>query len=231
MANRVQALISKIYNFGMQRDLVQSNPAHKVAKPGTESERERALNSDELAAVWRALEAEPQHLQVMFKLMLLTGQRPSEVRMLPWKEIDFQTGWWTIPGSRAKNKKTHRVPLTPEVRRLLESMRGADAGEFVFSGRSGKGPIWSPQKSLRRITERAVVTKFTIHDLRRTVTSGFGELGISRTVMQKVLNHTDPSVTRIYDRYSYDAEKVEALTRWERRVLDLVKSAETMAAA
>jgi integrase len=122
-ANRVLALISKIFNFGIQRDLVQNNPAHKVAKPGSEHERERTLKPEELRAVWNALAAEPRHFEIMFKLSLLTGQRPGEVRGMTWPEIDLKGGWWTIPRERTKNKMTHRVPLTDEVRVLLESMR------------------------------------------------------------------------------------------------------------
>jgi integrase len=229
-ANRVLALVSKIFNFGIQRDLAQNNPAYKVAKPGMERERERTLNSNEIIAVWGAIEAEPRHFEVMFKLMLLSGQRRSEVRLMAWQEIDLKAGWWTIPSERTKNKKTHRIPLTQEVRALLESMCTDTVGDCVFVGRFGDGPLSSPQKALTRIVERSGV-KFRIHDLRRTLATGLGELGFGRTIIAKVLNHSEPGVTRIYDRHTYDREKLEALTRWERRVLELVKPAEQVAAA
>jgi integrase len=229
-ANRILALISKMFNFGIQRDLVQSNPAHKVPKPGKERERERTLNDDELLAVWGAIAAEPRHFQVMFKVMLLTGQRRSEVRLMQWSELEMKAGWWTIPGARTKNKRTHRVPLTNEVRALLESMRSdGAAGEYVFVGRFGDGPLSSPQKALKRIVERSGVN-FTVHDLRRTLATGLGELGFGRTVIAKVLNHSEPGVTRIYDRHTYDREKLDALTRWERRLMELVKPADLAAA-
>jgi integrase len=70
-----------------------------------------------------------------------------------------------------------------------------------------------------------------VHDLRRTVATGLGELGCNRTVIAKVLNHSGRGVTRIYDRHTYDREKLEALTRWERRVMELVKPSESAAAA
>lgn len=229
-ANRVLALISKIFNFGIQRDLVQNNPAYKVAKPGMEHERERTLDSDEVRAVWEALQAEPKHFQVMFKLMLLTGQRRSEVRLMAWREVDLKAGWWTIPGERTKNKRAHRVPLAGEVRRLLESMYREGAVDYVFVGRFGDGPLSSPQKALNRIVERSGVG-FTVHDLRRTLATGLGELGFGRTVIAKVLNHSEPGVTRIYDRHTYDREKLEALQRWQHRVLDLVKPVEAEVAA
>jgi integrase len=196
-ANRVLALISKIFNFGIQRDLVQNNPAHKVAKPGSEHERERTLKPEELRAVWNALAAEPRHFEIMFKLSLLTGQRPGEVRGMTWPEIDLKGGWWTIPRERTKNKMTHQVPLTDEVRVLLESMRAHNPASDSYLWVAGVTlPLSSPRKALRRITERCGAS-FTVHDLRRTVATGLGELGCNRTVIAKVLNHSERGVTRI----------------------------------
>jgi hypothetical protein len=44
-------------------------------------------------------------------------------------------------------------------------------------------------------------------------------LGYPRLIVQKVLNHIDTSVTSVYDRYSYDKEKREALTKWAEMLL------------
>ena len=45
--------------------------------------------------------------------------------------------------------------------------------------------------------------------------------GVLRLVIGKVLNHAEPSVTAVYDRHSYDAEKRQALETWA-RVLDAI---------
>ena len=55
---------------------------------------------------------------------------------------------------------------------------------------------------------------WTIHDLRRTVGTGLGKLGISRFIIARVLNHADRSVTGIYDRHEYLNEKRHALEAW-----------------
>jgi hypothetical protein len=39
-------------------------------------------------------------------------------------------------------------------------------------------------------------------------------MGVSRIVLGQILNHADRSVTAVYDRYSYDAEKRAALETW-----------------
>ena len=54
----------------------------------------------------------------------------------------------------------------------------------------------------------------TPHDLRRTAATGMTALGINRLVVSKILNHVETSVTAIYDRHSYDAEKRHALEAW-----------------
>ena len=57
---------------------------------------------------------------------------------------------------------------------------------------------------------------WTIHDLRRTVGTGLGKLGISRFIIARILNHADRTVTGIYDRYEYLDEKRHALEAWGR---------------
>jgi hypothetical protein len=49
------------------------------------------------------------------------------------------------------------------------------------------------------------------------------ELGVSRLVVSKLLNHVETGVTRVYDRASYDREKRQALDAWARRLESLVK--------
>jgi len=63
---------------------------------------------------------------------------------------------------------------------------------------------------------------WTIHDLRRTVGTGLGKLGISRFVIARVLNHADRTVTGIYDRHEYLDEKRHALEAWGQYLTNLI---------
>ena len=62
-----------------------------------------------------------------------------------------------------------------------------------------------------------------IHDLRRTMATGLGKLGVSRFVIARVLNHADRTVTGIYDRYEYLEEKRKALEGWGEYLAGLVQ--------
>jgi integrase len=75
---------------------------------------------------------------------------------------------------------------------------------------------------MRRIRQQTGV-EFRFHDLRRTAASHMTGIGISRLVVGKILNHAERDVTAVYDRHSYDADKQEALLKWNQRVEDILR--------
>ena len=230
-ANRILALISKVFNFGIDKEVVDTNPAHKVKKPSPERQRDRVLAPAEIRKVWQAFDdEETPHASALFKILMLTGQRRGEVRAMRWSELDLDGGWWTIPKERVKNKKEHRVPLVGQALELLRLLRSDSNGisEAVFTGRDGVRPLSSPQKPLVRAVQRSGIS-FRVHDLRRTVGTQLGAMGIDRTTIKKLLNHSEKGdVTAIYDRHRYDDEKRSALMRWDAR-LKTILTGETAA--
>ena len=91
-ANRVLALASTVFNFAIGRDLIEHNPAHRVARPALERSRERRLSDDEIRRLWQALDQEPFKVEAAFKLALLTAARRSEILGLAWSEVDLDGG-------------------------------------------------------------------------------------------------------------------------------------------
>jgi integrase len=226
MANRIHALASQVFTFGVSRDLIQSNPFLGVARPGgDESPRSRKLADAEIQSVWRGLETfkATEHVRLALKMILITAQRPGEVAGMRWDELDGDM--WTIPAARSKNGREHRVPLSALALELLEQLRPlAKDRPHVFPS------VHTRQKRERPMLELALsralrnnrtedsvlgVPWFTPHDLRRSAASGMTALGISRLHVSKVLNHADRDVTgRVYDRNEYAAEKRTALDTW-----------------
>ena len=96
---------------------------------------------------------------------------------------------------------------------------GSYLGLFLISGfaSSGSGHLTTAQKAVEKIRERTGIKDFTAHDLRRTAASLMTQMGIRRLIVSKILNHVEPGVTAIYDRYGYDREKREALEAWGHR--------------
>ena len=143
---------------------------------------------------------------------------------MEWTELDMAGGWWTIPGEKAKNGLSHRVPLSPAALKVIGEMKetaGDMHSKFVFPSPKGDTHISNPQKALQRI-QQATGIDFVGHDFRRTVSSMMTGMKIPRLTVSKILNHAEAGVTTIYDRHSYDAEKREALEAWAKRLERIV---------
>jgi integrase len=219
-ANRTLALTRKIFNWGISEDLVEENPCLQIKMPGQEHQRDRVFSENEIKALWGAFEQLGPTMEPFFKLRLVTAQRGGEVMTMQWRDVDLDSGWWTIPAEHSKNGLPHRVPLSKLALDILKQMQAISGNDkWVFpSPRKSCSHIKNVQKTALRIREYSDVSDFKPHDLRRTAASLMTSMGILRLTVSKILNHVEQGVTRVYDRYSYDREKRAALDRWARRL-------------
>ena len=228
--NRTFGCVRKMFNFAASRGVVDVSPCLGVRAPVQEVQRDRVLSEDEIRAFWNGLDqagmSEASRLALRF--LLVTAQRKSEVVEAPWSEFDLVGGWWTIPAERAKNKVTHRVPLSTGALALLAQAKGlAENSPWVFpSPRITKVSVHMGATAVDHALHRALstigLTDVIPHDLRRSAASHMTESGISRLVVSKILNHVEQGITAVYDRHSYDAEKRVALDAWGRRLESIV---------
>jgi len=230
-ANRTLALLSKIFRYAIGKGLLDGgtvSPTYLVPRPGKECSRERVLTDAEVKKLWVALGDKPARVAVFFKLALLTGQRAREILEMAKDEVDFEMATWTIPGARTKNKREHLVPLGPQAMNLIESLKNDSA--FIFPSRSiAPKPLTEYKTWVDDVRVATGMTKpkghpqhFTFHDLRRTLTTALTKMGVSQFLADKVTNHKDSSVGAVYNRYEYEAEKRDALTRWDARLAEVV---------
>jgi integrase len=239
-ANRVLACVRRTFNFGIERDIITTNPCVAVKAVAAENRRERLLSIDEIRILWHALDNETtqeynphiihmsQQTKLVLKFQFATAQRKGEVVGAEWSEIDLVTGWWTIPGTKAKNKQTHRVPLSPLALNLLNEIKQLSAdSRYIFPAKQKDTHITgsSIDHAVRRSTIVGV-ENWTPHDIRRAVSSHLTAMQISRLTVSKILNHSESgSVTAIYDRHSYDTEKRNALEAWANRLKEILYGA------
>jgi integrase len=224
MANRVLALVSKIFAFGFDKGITETNPAYRVKRPAPERRRDRVLSQEEITKVWPAFDAESLTPRAILKLLILTGQRSGEVAGMRWAEVNLSSGWWEIPGERTKNGLVQRVPLVGEVFRILRELEGdrqTDVPDYVFPGRTGKAPYTALQRVQERVIKKSGVN-FRPHDLRRTFSTHLHEIGVPGEHVEKLLNHVNGGVAGIYNRYKYDREKCAALEHWDRRLRQIL---------
>lgn len=226
IANRTLACIRRMFNFGIERDIITHNPCLAVKAPAKENRRDRNLSFDEIKSFWNTLEHSPmaELCRLALKLQLTTAQRKGEIVSAEWNEIDFSTKFWTIPATKAKNGISHRVPLSTLAIELLGSIKKFSGhSRWLFPSPKNDKPILETtlDKAIRR-TAFDNIPHFTPHDLRRTAASQMTAIGVSRLVVSKILNHVDNTVTGIYDRHSYDTEKHIALEAWGEKLKDLI---------
>ncbi len=119
MSNNTFQVIRKMMNFAVERDILPYSPATGVKALAPKVARERTLSAEEIKTLWDKLDVAAISIEIKaaLKLMLLTAQRPGEVIGIHTSEIDGN--WWTIPGERAKNGKTHRVFLSQTAKMII----------------------------------------------------------------------------------------------------------------
>lgn len=221
-ADKVTTILVRCFNYACEQGFLDVNPLAGIRR-GKSEPRERALNDDEVRAVWRSLDGSDMHRStaLALKLILATGQRPGEVAGLAWGEIDGDV--WTIPAARAKNKRAHRVPLSELALELLAEARDV-AGDSAYAFPSPRGADDRPMdrhslsRAVARNLERFGTAAWTPHDLRRTMRTGLAALGIPHEIAERVVGHAQDRITATYNQHSYDCEKRAALDAWARRL-------------
>ena len=219
------ARIAKFFSWLVERRIIAANPCSAVRRPDASTPRDRVLTDDEIKWFWRACGQMGEPFGPLLKLLLLTGQRRSEVAEMTWAELTDDT--WSLPASRTKNGRPHIVPLSRQARDLIAGVHRVAGAGYVFTT-NGSTPVsgWSKTKkrldakmleAARAEDAKAVIPPFTIHDLRRTAAAGLQRLGVPLPVTERVLNHVSGSfggIVGVYQRHEYAEERRDALERW-----------------
>ena len=156
------------------------------------------------------------------KVLLLTGQRRSEVAGMRWDEVAGDL--WSLPPSRVKNNRPHSVPLSRQVLAIIEAV--PRIGDHVFTI-NGATPLTSFSGFKREIDAvMALSQPFVWHDLRRSVAAGMQRLGVRTETIEQVLNHRSGSYRGVIGVYQVDPmheARRDALQRWADHVDTVVR--------
>jgi integrase len=258
-ANRLLAVVRRMFNFAIERGILEASPVIKIKPPGgKEKARERHLSDAEVRQFWSGLDRARMErgLRYVLRLLLVTGQRKSEVVGLRKREFNLTDKTWFIPAERSKSGRPHLVPLSQvaidvltkaeaDAQKILEKRESAEDWLFPssrtgvpFTGQAVDHAVRDLFKERhrkrgskaehKRPVLKGVLDPFTPHDLRRSASTAMRRLGVSREDVKLVLNHVDRSVTaRVYDRYEGLDEKRRALTRWGRHLAAVVSGETT----
>ncbi|MCC0809014.1 DUF4102 domain-containing protein [Methylobacterium sp. W2] len=244
-ANRVQALISSVFSFAVDADLMAANPCVRLRKRAAENIGRRVLSDDEVFLFWHGIISPPvsHRVGLALRIALLTGSRVSEIAQAERREFshieDSERAAWVLPTTRSKNGCSHFTPLS-------ELARDAVSEAIVLSGDASQFLFPSPSVSSKPITGHALsvaMQRFggsvggaseasrtwaseppSPHDLRRTVATRLAALGYPAEDVSAVLNHKRRDITgRHYDLYDRAKEKRHALNSWSDALKELVR--------
>jgi integrase len=252
LCHNVMKLTRKMFNFAVEKDILEHTPFTGVKVPVELESRERILSESEIRKLWTTelpKAAMSDEVKRIIKLLLLTGQRVSEVCGIIPDEIDGH--WWTLPSERTKNGQTHRVYLTDTAIELLGTpingyyflspvtktdaednpiYNHIDENAVAYAVRKNlkdyqpRRPIKGEKVCMVQVPEekKMELAHFTPHDLRRTFSTFLAQLEFSDEVIDAVTNHKKQGVVRIYNRYKYDKEKQQALEAWEQKLISII---------
>lgn len=209
----------------------------------TNGPRDRILSDDEIFAYWRAASRMPYPYGPIYKVLMLTALRLSEVADASLPEFDFRNKVWVIPAERMKGKnagkkqaRAHAVPLTADLLAVMDDLPRFNGGRYLFSATIGVSAVWMGTTPKARLDRRMLRTlramartrgedyravelpHFVQHDVRRTVRSHLSRLKITEEVREALLAHARPGIKKVYDIHDYLDEKREALELWAARL-------------
>lgn len=188
-AARSRSNLSAVFRWAMGHGYVKHNPVIGTINPDTGVPRDRVLSDRELAA----------------------GSR----RYVLGKNLDFDNRAWTIPGSRTKNKTTHVLPLPHAFWEIIETIERRPGRDHLFGYSSRGYQSWGEPK--QALDQRCQIPAWTHHDLRRTMATRLGDIGVQPHIIETILNHTSGhrrGVAGTYNRSAYTREVKTALAMW-----------------
>ena len=201
--------------------------------------RGRTLDNDEIRSLCKS--ELPLLPKLVLKLILITGQRPSEVAGMHLDEVKGDK--WTIPASRRqKTNEENTVYLTDlaqgiigearaEVVRVGERRRRKPSGHIFETGFNNPIHVGDLSKVIKRYDvgnkNHSDWGNWTPHDLRRTCRTGLSECGVEQSIAERVIGHRPQGIIAVYDKASHYEGKTAALKKWGQRLLAILEDTPT----
>ena len=204
--------LSAMLSWAVHQRIIPNNPATGVQKMKVAS-RERFLTHAEAQALLDAtfqLTGSGAILEThaaIFRLLLFTGARKTEIAELEWREVDLDLGFLALPQHRSKTGQKV-IPLNSAA---VGELRGRDrSGIYVFPSTRGKGPTVGLFKSWSRVRGALGLDELRIHDLRHSFASFAAADGASLHMIGKALGHKNTSTTQRYAHLADDPVRAMA---------------------
>ena len=157
------------------------------------------------------------------EFLMLTAARSGEVREAMWDEVDLDVGVWTVPASRMKAGKEHRVPLSDRALEIVYDLQKHQVSEFVFPGQKVDRPLSNMAYAM--LMRRLKLGHYTVHGFRSAFRDWAGdETVFPRDIAEQALAHQIGNETeRAYRRADALEKRREMMAAWTKYCLPEVE--------
>jgi integrase len=147
-----------------------------------------AMPYEDVAAFIAKLREREATSALALELCILTAARSGEILGMRWPEIDLNKEMWTVPASRMKAGREHRVPLSRRALSILQELETMKTSDFVFPGQARNRPLSS--MSMEMLLRRMEVNDATVHGFRSSFRDWAGNVSnFPRELIETALAH------------------------------------------
>ena len=222
-ANRIRAALLAFTNWAYGRSYLTESIGLGVPKAIKETARDRVLSLEEIHSIWRASFTMGNLWGPILRLLVLTGQRRSEIVKLKWDEINLNKMQIIKVGSKTKNKKAHTTHLSaPALQTLLSIKKTENDLVFTTTGTTPVSGISKMKKQLDVILGDEF-KPWRLSDFRTAMATALAENGEAETIVDRILNHSasgsaPSAVARVYNQAENLTQRAAALETWGQMV-------------
>ena len=218
-ARRARAVAQQVFGYAKDTHRATHNPARELAGSSVLAKPKvtpfAALKPKQVGAFLRKLAASGTERTTRTALLLLlyTGLRDASLRGARWKEIDLKAATWTVPASRMKSDREHRLPLPKQAVALLKELAKSTRttpNDFVFAS-YGKGGFLA--ENTLRIALHRLEYKVTAHGFRSLLTDLLNERGFNADAVERQLDHVERGARKSYLRTDF-FEQRKVMMQW-----------------
>lgn len=205
--------LNEILNYAVNNGLLDFNPCINLVKTLSKYKggHIQSIHYSEIKALSPVLNGKYHHV---FMLLVLTLLRPNEVIQLKWDYVDYDANVITVPADIMKMKRTHRVPVTPHLKSVLQSI--PKESDYILPDSKKTGHFC--RRCVNDIFNNVPVTPHGFRSMARTY---FAENNVRFEVAESCLAHQEQSaVVRAYSRTDYLEERREVMQKWSDYVFE-----------
>lgn len=208
--NKYLRVLSKMFNLGIDNEIIRKNPVSKVVKLKEDNHKIRYLTQQEEKRLFNAIERGYEvldritrkkkisypylYLKPIIMVALQTGMRKGEILNLEWDNINFEYGF--IDLLKTKTNRPRKIPLSTGLKAVLRTIK--QESKYVFTNPKTKTAYKDITKAFKAVLQDAKIENFRFHDLRHTVATRLVEKNIDLFVVQDILGHSKITTTQRY---------------------------------